>query len=199
MSNQRHPCSLSVRLVWIWALVMIPTSTLADGEYWGVDISKSTNGGVLAATRGKWNFGAGYTDYGDGVSASLSLTRQLPLDLGIEGLNLTAGPALGFGGGDLSDVELGLNVGASRYIATDWGAVFLQASGGTNRRNYFLQAQLTLADPGLTFSVSRGASLDYEETSVAVSKRLGNGPVSLRAGYRFVAEEVFVGFSVNTF
>jgi hypothetical protein len=172
---------------------------LADGEYWGVDISESTQGGVLAASRGNWNFGAGYTDYGDGVSASLSLTRTLPWTLGIEGLSMSAGPALGFGGGDLSEAELGLNVGIQRYIAFDWGAVFLQASGGTNRKNYFTQAQLTLADPGLTFAISRGASLDYEETSLSVSKQLGDGPVSLRAGYRFNAEEFFVGFSVNTF
>jgi hypothetical protein len=181
------------------ALAGLPASSQADGEFWGVDVSESTHGGVLAATRGNWNFGAGYTDYGDGVSASLSLTRQLPFDFGLEGLNLTAGPALGFGGGDLSEIELGLNLGASRYMPTDFGAVFLQASGGTNRQNFFLQAQLTLSDPGLTFSVSRGASLDYNETSVAVSKQLGHSPVSLRAGYRCVAEDIFVGFSVNTF
>jgi hypothetical protein len=172
---------------------------LADGEYWGVDVSESTQGGVLAASRGDWNFGAGYTDYGDGVSASLSLTRTLPWTFGIEGMSISAGPALGFGGGDLSEVELGLNVGIQRYIAFDWGAVFLQASAGTNRQNYFTQAQLTLSDPGLTFAISRGASLDYEETSLSVSKQLGEGPVSLRAGYRLNAKEFFVGFSVNTF
>ena len=185
-----------------WAglfLAAFPSIAAADGEYWGVDVSDSTHSGVLAATRGTWNFGAGYTDYGDGVSANLSLTRQLPIDLGIEGLNLTAGPALGFGGGDLSEVELGLNLGASRYIPTNFGAIFLQASASTNRRNFFLQAQITLSDPGVTFSVSRGGSLDYDETAVTVSKELGDGPVSLRTGYRFVAEEFFVGFSVNTF
>ncbi|TNC66574.1 hypothetical protein [Rubellimicrobium roseum] len=181
------------------ALAVAPAASRADGEFWGVDVSDSTNGGVLAATRGALNFGAGYTDYGDGVSASLSLTRRLPFDFGVQGLTLTAGPALGFGGGDLSEVALGLNLGTSRYIPFDWGAVFLQASGGTNRRNFFLQAQLTLSDPGLTFSVSRGGSLDYDETSVAVSRSLGDGPVSLRAGYRFIAEDIFVGFSVNTF
>ena len=171
----------------------------ADGEYWGVDVSESTQGGVLAASRGDWNFGAGYTDYGDGVSASLSLTRTLPFDFGVEGLSLSAGAALGFGGGDLSEVELGVTGSVQRYIAFDWGAVFLQASAGTNRQNYFTQAQLTLSDPGVTFALARGASLDYEETSLSVSYELGDGPVSLRAGYRLHAEEFFVGFSVNTF
>ena len=180
-------------------LVLAAAPAWADGEFWGVDVSESTQGGVLAASRGPWNFGAGYTDYGDGVSASLSLTRTLPFDFGVEGLSLSAGAALGFGGGDLSEVEAGVTASAQRYIGFDWGAVFLQASAGTNRQNYFTQAQLTLADPGVTFAISRGASLDYEETSLSVSKQLGDGPVSLRAGWRFNAEEIFVGFSVNTF
>lgn len=181
------------------ALALASTDALADGEYWSVDVSKTTNSGVLAAQRGLWNFGTDYTDYGEGVSAAVSLTRQLPFDLGVEGLVLSAGPALGFGGGDLSRVEPGVNLGAIRYIPKDWGAVFLQVSGGTNRQNYFSQAQLTLSDPGVTFSIARGASLDYAETSLSVSKEIGDGPVSLRAGYRFVTDEVFVGFSVNTF
>ena len=197
MAAHRNQCP--TKLILASALSLLPAMVWADGEYWGVDVSESTQGGVLAASRGDWNFGAGYTDYGDGVSASLSLTRTLPWTFGIEGLSMSAGPALGFGGGDLSEVELGLNVGIQRYIAFDWGAVFLQASAGTNRQNYFTQAQLTLSDPGITFAVSRGASLDYEETSLSVSKQLGDGPVSLRAGYRFNAEEFFVGFSVNTF
>ncbi len=197
MADRRNQCS--PRFILASVVALLPAMVLADGEYWGVDVSESTQGGVLAASRGDWNFGAGYTDYGDGVSASLSLTRTLPWTFGIEGMSISAGPALGFGGGDLSEVELGLNVGIQRYIAFDWGAVFLQASAGTNRQNYFTQAQLTLSDPGLTFAISRGASLDYEETSLSVSKQLGEGPVSLRAGYRLNAEEFFVGFSVNTF
>lgn len=183
----------------VTALSLPPEVALADGEYWSVDVSERANSGVLAAERGPWTFGADYTDYGDGVAANLSLTRRLPFDFGLEGLNIALGPALGFGGSDLSKVEPGLNFGVSRYIPTDFGAVFLQAAGGTGRWSFFAQTEVTLSEPGVSFSLARGSSLDYEETSIAVRKELGDGPVSLRAGYRFVADEFFVGFSVNTF
>jgi hypothetical protein len=36
----------------------LPNLALADGEYWGFDISESTTGGVLSASRGELIFGA---------------------------------------------------------------------------------------------------------------------------------------------
>ena len=179
--------------------LLLPAMARADGEFWAFDISESTRSGVLSASRGEFTFGASVTDYGDGVSAGLSLTRRLPFDFGVEGLSLSAGPALGFGGGDLSEVELGLTVSAQRFVVTDWGSYFLQASGGTIDRNFFLQAQATFEGPDLTVALSRGGSTEYDETSLSLSRQLNDGPVSLRAGYRFQAEEFFVGFSVNTF
>lgn len=171
----------------------------ADGEYWGVDVSRNTTGGVLSATRGDFTFGASVTDYEDGVSAGLSLMRRLPWNLGIEGLNLSAGPALGFGGGDLSEVKLGLTAGAQRFQPTSWGSYFLQASFGTVDRAFFLQAQTTFAEPGITLGLSRGGSTEYHEASLSISKRLSETPVSLRGGYLLMSDQVFVGFSVNTF
>jgi hypothetical protein len=178
---------------------LVPTAVLADGEYWSIDISQSSRNGVLSAARGELTFGASVTDYGDGVSAGLSLSRRIPTDLGIEGLTLSAGPALGLGGGDLSELQLGLTASAQRYVVTDWGAYFLQASAGTIDRNFFLQAQATINGPDLTIALSRGGSTEYDETTLSISRPMGDGPVSLRAGYRFQAEEVFIGFSVNTF
>ena len=32
-----------------------------------------------------------------------------------------------------------------------------------------------------------------------LSKRIGDGPVYLRGGYKFVAQEAFIGFALNTF
>lgn len=185
--------------VLLLASVLPPASAHADGEYWGIDVSESSRDGVLSATRGEFTFGANVTDYGDGVSAGLSLTRRIPLDFGIEGLTLSAGPAVGFGGGDLSEVEFGVTASAQRFVPTDWGSYFLQASVGTIDRSYFFQAQTTFAGPDITMGLSQGGSTEYEETGLSISKRLGDGPVSLRAGYRFQAEELFVGFSVNTF
>ena len=194
----RRSCS-SLHLATVLVVALRPATGLADGEFWAIDVSESTRGGVLSASRGEFNFGASVTDYGEGVSAGLSLTRRIPLSFGIDGLTLSAGPALGFGGGDLSEVELGLTASLQRFVPTEWGSYFLQASVGTINRNFFLQAQATFAEPSLTVGLSRGGSTEYDETSLSISKQLGDGPVSLRAGYRFQAEEFFVGFSVNTF
>jgi hypothetical protein len=193
------PNKFALKLMFAVGMIFIATSVFADGEFWGFDISENTNSGVLAVQRGNYNFGAGYTDYGDGVSASLIATRRLPFDFGIDGLKLSTGPAIGFGGGDLSEPTVSLSLGASRYTPNDWGATFLQVSASTNRRNYFSQAQLTLSEPGVTFSVSRGGSLDYSAASVAISKKIGDGPVSVKVGYRLLTNDFFVGFSVSTF
>lgn len=178
---------------------LLAGSAHADGEYWGLDVSRNTTGGVLSVSRGDFTFGASGTDYGDGVSAGLSVTRRLPWDFGIEGLTLSGGPALAFGGGDLSEVKLGLAGGAQRYRSTGWGSYFLQASVGSVNRSFFLQAQTTFAKSGITLGLSRGGSTLYDEASLSISKRLGTSPVSLRGGYLLLSDQVFVGFSVNTF
>lgn len=180
-------------------LALLPGAVLADGEYWGIDVSGSTTDGVLSAVRGQYTFGAGVTDSGDGASAGLSLSRHIPYDFGIEGLSLSAGPALGFSGDNLSEVEVGVGASVQRYVGTDWGSYFLQASVSTVDRAFFVQVQSTFAEPSLTVGLARGGSTEYDETTLSLSKQLPESPVSLRAGYRFHADEWFVGFSVNTF
>lgn len=171
----------------------------ADGEYWAIDVSESTRSGVLSVTQGDVTFVSTVTDYGDGVSAGVSLTHRLPFDHGIEGLVLAAGPSIGFGGGDLSEVEFGIAASAQRYVPTEWGSYFWQAGIGTSNRAFFLQGQATLSEPKLTVAISRGGSTLYDETTLSLSRQLGESDVSLRTGYRFQAEDWFLGFSVNTF
>lgn len=181
------------------ALGVLASSANADGEYFGLDVSQKTKGAVFSSTRGDFTFGTTVTDYDDGVSAGLSLTRRLPWDLGIEGLTLSAGPALGLGGGDLSELSLGVAASAQRYKGTNWGSYFLQASLGSTNRSFFVQAQTTFAEPGITLGLSRGGSTEYNEASLSISKRLGDSPVSLRGGYLLMGKRAFVGFSINTF
>jgi hypothetical protein len=171
----------------------------ADGEYWAMDVSENTRGGVLSVTKGKVTFVSTVTDYGDGVSAGVSLTQRLPFEHGIEGLTLAIGPAIGFGGGDLSEVEFGVAGSAQRYVPTAWGSYFWQASVGSTNRSFFLQAQATLSEPKITVALSRGGSTLYDETTLSISRQWGESNVSLRTGYRFQAEDLFLGFSVNTF
>lgn len=183
----------------VMATTMSADLAHADGEYWAIDVSETTRGGVLSVTQGKLTFVSTVTDYGDGVSAGVSLTHRLPFDHGIEGLTLAAGPAIGFGGGDLSEVEFGIAGSAQRYVPTEWGSYFWQASLGSSNRSFFLQAQATLTEPKITVALSRGGSTLYDETSLSISRQLGETDVSLRTGYRFQANDWFLGFSVNTF
>ena len=181
----------------------LPTPGRADGEVWGLDISESSTGGVLSASRGDLGFGATVTDYEGGVSAGLSLSRSLPYTFGVEGLQLSAGGGLGFSYDDeengFSDPKVGLSAGVQRYRPTEFGSIFWQVSFSTISQARFTQLQIGFDEPGLSLAVSYGASTEYEESSISVSKQLRESPVSLRVGWRVNAEEVFVGFTVNTY
>jgi hypothetical protein len=138
--HDRNQCLLSIAapLALVLATALLPLTARADGEYWGVDASESSVGGVLSASRGVYTFGAGFTDYEDGVSAGLSLSRQIPLSLAAEGVSLSAGGALGFSfdnEGNLSDTKVGATANLQRYIGTNWGFVFLQANVSTISRS----------------------------------------------------------------
>lgn len=200
LPHRHRPCG-SCALAALLA-VLLPGPVRADGEYWSVDVSPSLTSGVLSATRGALTFGANHTDYDGGVSAGLSLARTLPLELGLGGLALSAGPAIGFvfdDAGDLSTPELGMTANLQRWAGTPWGFTFLQANVNTIDRAFFLQAQIGFSEPDLYLALSRGGSTEYQEMSLTVSKGLGDTPLDLRAGYRLLEEEWFVGFSVNTF
>lgn len=168
----------------------------ADGEFLQLDLSASTVGGVASVQRGPLTFGGVVTIPQDDPSALASASWGWAIP---GGATLRAGPALGLSAPDLSEAELGARVVVERYVATGWGGLFGLAEASTVDRSGFVLAQLTLAEPRLTLEASRGASETYAETTVALSRRLGDSPVSLRAGYRFEAGEVFVGVSVNTF
>lgn len=202
MPDFHNECLFPIAASLVLTVALLPSAARADGEYWGVDASQSTVGGVLSASRGDYTFGAGFTKYEDGVSANLSLSHQIPWDALPEGASLSAGAALGFTfdeEGDLSDTEVGATANLQRYVGTEWGFVFLQGNVSTISRSFFLQAQVGFNNPDFSIGLSRGGSTEYQELTLAVSKPLGDTPVSLRGGYRFFAEEWFVGFSVNTF
>jgi hypothetical protein len=81
----------------------------------------------------------------------------------------------------------------------EFGSLFLLAEGSTIEGSAFALAQLGFSGPDLLFELSHGRSDSYSETTVAISKSIGEGPLDLRTGYWFDAEELFVGFSINTF
>lgn len=171
----------------------------ADGEFLQLDLSGSTSTGTLSIARGPLTYGASAVSYEGGSTYGLSATYQLPVAQ--QFVTLRFGPALGYVKEDGADgsFEAGVKLVAERYIPTDFGSVFLLADLNSIENSWFVLAQLGLSRPGVSFELSHGKSETYSETSLAIAKRFGDGPTSLRAGYRFDAKEVFVGLSVNTF
>ena len=80
-----------------------------------------------------------------------------------------------------------------------FGSVYFLAEMNSVDNAAFLLGQIGLSTPGMSFEISYGDSDSYSETTIAVAKRIPLGPVSLRAGYRFRAEEIVFGLSFNTF
>lgn len=179
-------------------LAVSPAPGWADGEFAQLDVSASTTGGVASVQRGPLTFGGVVTIPDGDPSATFSATQALNLPVSWAPA-LRVGPALGLSGDDLADAEAGLRLSAERYTSTDWGSVYGLVDLGTIDRSWFILGQVGLAETQLTLELSRGASDEYEETTIAVSWRLQDSPVSLRTGYRFDASEIFVGVSVNTF
>ncbi|EIE48729.1 hypothetical protein AL036_20170 [Salipiger aestuarii] len=166
----------------------------ADGSYFQVDLAPDTSDVVAAATRGKLSFGANYSSYENGWSAGSYLARDFAIeDFG----TVKIGPSL-----VISDARDGMGLGAKligeRYEPTSFGFVFLSAQYNTIDNDWFALAQIGNGQ-GHSVDLTAGGSDLYSERSLAINYRLGDGPVSLRGGYRFEAEQVFMGLSVNTY
>lgn len=166
----------------------------ADGTFFQLDLAPETSDAVFGATRGKMSFGAGYSAYESGWSAGAHVTHDFVLkDIG----TLKFGPSLG--GNDTTDgVELGAKVILERYEGSEAGFVFLSGQYNTIANDWFALVQIGNGT-GLSVDLSAGGSDTYSEQTIAVNYRLDDGPASLRGGYRFDAQEIFVGFSINTY
>lgn len=171
----------------------------ADGEFLQVDISESTRSAVAAINRGAFSFGASHVRFDGGAQTVLNALYALPVPDTAPTFRL--GPSLGHIAQDdaPSETEAGVKLAVEKWMPTDFGSLFLLGEANTIEASVFAVGQLAFSGPGLTLELSHGRSDTYSETTLAVSKRIGAAPVSLRGGYRFDAEEVFVGLAVNTF
>ncbi len=176
------------------SLPWLATRAEADGTFFQLDLTPQASDAVLSATRGKLSFGANYSAYETGWSAGVHVTRDVAVpNLG----TVKIGPSLGHNDAD-SGVEPGVKIIAERYEPTGFGFVFLSGQYNTIQNDWFALVQVGNGR-GLSVDLTAGGSDTYSEHSVAVNYRLGDGPAGLRAGYRFEADEVFFGLSVNTY
>lgn len=170
----------------------------ADGFFLQADSGNATQGGVVSFQRGKLTYGANFTLYDGGKEFFASVTYAAQLgNLAL----LKFGPAVGKEWSDdgSDDVKVGARLSLERYQTTAFGSAYGLVDLGTVNSSWFILAQLNLDAVNGGVEVSRGGSDNYRETTIALRKDLGDSPYSLRAGYKFDSEEVFVGFSVNTF
>lgn len=173
-------------------------SAHADGEFFQLDIADGAADSSLAITRGRLNLGANYARYDGGSSGSVSFLFSIPMDnLG----TLKAGPSLARTYSDTGpdETQFGAKISFERWAPTSFGHLFLLAEYGTIDNAYFGLVQTGVGNSGIAAELSAGGSELYSAVTAALTKRIGDGPFTLRAGYKFKAETVFVGFAVNTF
>ena len=183
----------ALALAFTGGLTAAATTAEADGTFFQLDLASETSDVVFAGTRGKFSYGANYSSYDSGWNAGLQVTRDFVFP---DVATVKVGPSLGITDDD--DVDLGLKIIVERYAPTEFGFVFLSGQYNTIQNDWFALAQFGNGK-GVSIDLTAGGSDTYSEQSAALNYRLGTGPTSLRAGYRFDAQEVFVGFSVNTY
>lgn len=180
------------------AICALVQPVLADGYFFQTDVGDETRSLVATASHRALNFGVNLSGYEGGHSAIVSTTYTFPMgNVAI----LKFGPSIGVlrENGAWESPELGAKLSLERYVGTSFGSVYGLAEANSIDNAWFLLAQLTLQDPGLSFELSRGGSDSYRETTVAFQKRLSEGPTSLRFGYKLSSDEFFIGFNINTF
>ena len=178
--------------------VMVASPLRADGSFFQLDLSGDNGPAVGTVQRGRFSYSALHTYYDGGATTSVSVLYALPE---IGGATLRLGPSLaridedGVG----SSIEPGVRATLDRYIATDFGGLYGLVELNSVDTSWFILGQAIHQRSGFGLEVSRGGSESYNDGTIAISKRIDDGPISLRGGWRFISDEVFIGFSVNTF
>lgn len=192
---------MNQRLLLPYAVLLVAglsQAAAADGYFLQTDIGAETQSLVATVSRGQLSFGMNLSDYDGGRSGAITgaYAFSLPGDF-----TLKAGPTFGFtrDDGEEWETELGARVAIDRWSATSFGSTYFLAEAGTPQRSWFLLSQITFAPANVGIELSRGGSDDYHETTLAVQRRFGDRPLSLRLGYKLSSEELFAGFSINTF
>lgn len=173
-------------------------SASADGEFLQFDLADGAKDGVVSITRGRVSVGATYSQYDGGSAANLALTWAIPLgQAGTVRIGPSFGQAFGDSGDD--DPRFGGKVVFERWSPAPFGHLFLLGEYNTIDNNYFGLVQTGFGQSGFAAEVTVGGSDKYEAVTAGLTKRLGDSPVYLRAGYKFIAETGFVGLAINTF
>ncbi|MFN3525155.1 MAG: hypothetical protein ACK4YU_03620 [Paracoccus sp. (in: a-proteobacteria)] len=179
--------------------VLLTAQAMADGYFLQADVGGRNQTAVATASRDALSYGLSISDYDGGRSGAVSLTYALPP---VRGAVVKLGPTVGLRRTDDdsgTDVTPGVKATVERYTPTSFGATYLLADVSSVHRSWFVLGQVSFAPANIGLELSRGGSDDYRETTLAMQKRLSDTPFSLRLGYKLSSDELFAGFSVNTF
>ena len=180
------------------ATIVAPAAK-ADGTFLQADFSTETAVAVGSVTRDRLTFGSVLSSSGDEAQLAVSTGYTL---YSADGTSLKIGPSAKIeheAGEGFDNGEIGLKLVADHYRATGFGGLYGQVEYDTIDSAWFVLAQANISSAGLAIEVSRGGSDTYDDAALAVSKRIPDTRLSLRAGYRFLSEDVFLGVSLNTF
>ncbi len=177
-------------------LTALPAS--ANGEFFQLDFAPGESTVVGSIVRGPFGAALGWSDYINGSAFSANITYSVAI------------PALGDGallrGGASSrldqdgDLSMGAKVVFERWTPTDWGGVFLLADYNTILSEYLALAEVSHSRSGLNASFAvQGGDNGFRENTLVVGYAIPESRMRLRLGYRFEAQQAFIGFSVNTF
>ncbi|MAQ82712.1 MAG: hypothetical protein CMH12_05710 [Maritimibacter sp.] len=179
-------------------VLSVPDAARADGEFFQFDLSETASDAVFAVSRDRFSFNGNYSEYESGSATTFSVSYAFPVD-GIGTFRIGPSVSRSVDDDDGTSSELGARVVFERWMPTSFGSLFVLAEYSTIDNNYFGLVQTGFGTSGFAAEFSVGGSEKYDATTLAVSKRIGDGPVYLRGGFKFVAQEAFIGFALNTF
>ncbi|MCA2013550.1 hypothetical protein LCM17_18820 [Cereibacter sphaeroides] len=192
-STPRVLCPALLALAAMAALTGAPAH--ADGEFFQADYGDEAQSITATIQRDRVTASLGWSGYVGGHATALWVNYGFQVD-GPTWFRL--GPALRVDQAGVT--EAGVRMALERFTMTDTRTLFLLADANTIQHEFQILGQLGHIPTGLAAELSyQGNDQGFRETTLAGSYRLGDSPFRLRAGYRFNAQEAFIGFSINTF
>ncbi|MCC5996408.1 MAG: hypothetical protein JJU18_08580 [Oceanicaulis sp.] len=170
---------------------------MADGEYLQFEYARGSSTAVASVVRGPYGAAAGWSEYDSGSALGANATyRWLTPALG-SGALVRIGPSVRID--QDTHTDLGAKIAFERWSATPWGSVFLLADYNTIQDEYLLLGELAHARSGLSASLAVQGGESFSDNTFVLAYRIKQSPLRFRVGYRFEAQQMLVGFAVNTF
>ncbi len=171
---------------------------MADGEFLQLDYAPGASSVSASVVRGPFGLAFGWSDFESGSAVSANATYGVHVPMLGDGALIRFGPSLRLDEEDQFD--LGVKAVFESYSPTSWGSVFVLTDFNTIQNEYLLLGEVSHAASGLNASLAiQGSDEDFQENTLVVGYDIPQSRGRLRLGYRFEAQQVLLGFSVNTF